>query len=352
MNLARRRRLLRALTRAFQAVFLRVAVRGLEHIPPDGPLLVLFNHLSSLDGPLVVANFPHELELVGPGDFRLAWPGPLAVRAYGMTLIRRGRPDRQSLRTLIAHLKAGRRVAMAPEGGTWEKGITGVKPGAAYLSQVTGAPMLPVALGGIYGVEDAALQLKRPRVTVTFGPLMPPVPPSRDRRRRDADLEEASRAIMQRLYDLLPPEDRALYDRWGRARYALRVDFARLEDGTPLALEEPLPDLSALASFIARPNLFRPMWQNARLSVEPFRERRFFAPLEVKIAARELMETLAAGDYADYLAYRLGDAQAVAVMADLEALRALCDLAMAHHARLRLVPVEAVGSSPTIEIPG
>ncbi|MBN1963026.1 MAG: 1-acyl-sn-glycerol-3-phosphate acyltransferase [Anaerolineae bacterium] len=339
-GLARQRRWLRGFARMVQAAFLHVQVSGLEHVPPDGPLLVLFNHLSSLDGPLVMANFPHELELVGPGDFTLAFPGPLVVKAYGMTLIKRGQADRTSLKVIIAHLRAGRRLAMAPEGGTWEKGLADVKPGAAYVSQLTQTPILPVGVGGAYQVEDRLLT--RPRLTVRFGELMPPVPASQDRRMREADLEAASREIMARLYDLLPPEDQARYDQWGRAAYTLRLDF-QTDDGTPLAYDgPPLPDLGALAEFLGKPNLFRPVWQNARLPVEPLRERRFFFPLEVQISLRMVEDLLTAGDYAEYLAYRLGDEQAQAALDGLRAVRGACDWALRHHARVRLEPVAAM----------
>ncbi len=337
---ARTRRWLRRAARLFQAAALRVTVRGQEHIPARGPLLVLFNHLSNLDGPLVVANFPHDLELVGPGDFRLLPIGQWALRAYAMTLIPRGRADRGSLKAIIEHLKAGRMLAMAPEGGTWEKRLSEVKPGAAYVSQVTQAPILPVGLGGVYGVEWELLRLRRPRVTVTFGEVMPPVPPSADRRQREADLEAASAAIVARIYSLLPPEDRARYDRWGRETYELRVEFTAPGEGLPLACDgPPLPDMAALGELLAKPNLFRPLWQNAGLDVEPFRQARFFAPIEVQITARRLQETLSAGDFRDYLPYRLGEAKAAQALAALEALRAACDWAMARDARMRLVPV-------------
>ena len=108
----------------------------------------------------------------------------------------------------------------------------------------------------------------------------------------------------------------------------------------------PLPPLAALAEFIAKPNLFRPMWRNARLAVEPVREARFFAPVEVQITARQLYETLAAGDFSGYLAYRLGDEKAQAVMDGLAAFRELCDWAMGRQARIRLVPVVSDSAPP------
>jgi 1-acyl-sn-glycerol-3-phosphate acyltransferase len=142
-----RRRVFRAGLRVFQRVLWRAEVSGVEHVPAHGPLLLLFNHLSIFDGPLVVANVPHEIELVGPGDFPMQPVERLIIAAYGLTLANRGRTDRAGLKRMLDHLKAGRILAMAPDGGTWEKGIDVVKGGAAYLSQMTGAPMVPVCPG-------------------------------------------------------------------------------------------------------------------------------------------------------------------------------------------------------------
>ena len=71
LSLSRRRAILRRGVRALQGIFARVEVRGMENVPASGPLLILFNHLSTFDGPLVMGNMPGEIELVGPGDFQI-----------------------------------------------------------------------------------------------------------------------------------------------------------------------------------------------------------------------------------------------------------------------------------------
>lgn len=342
-QLSQRRRVLRRMIRALQRVFSRSEITGLEYVPSSGPLLIVFNHLSILDGPLVAANMPGEIELVGPGDFPMTPLEDLVVRAYGITRINRGRPDRDSLKALLAHLRAGRMLAMAPDGGTWEKPITAVKDGAAYLSQVTETPILPVGLGGLYDVPvvDLARMVRRPPISIRFGEVMPPVPVSADRRQREVDLEAASQDIMRRIYALLPPADQARYDFWARAVYDLVIDFEDLHSGAPRAYSGPeLPSLAALGEFVGKPNLFRPMWVNAGLGVEPFREVRFFAPIEVQLAARSLYRTLTRGDYDVYLHYRLGNEKAQQALAALQAIADdVCEWAMAHDARIRLRPV-------------
>ncbi len=341
-RLSRRRQIMRRTMRSLQSLFSRAEVTGLENIPDNGPLLILFNHLSILDGPLFIANVPHEIELVGPGDFPMTALEQKVIAAYGITLINRGRADRSSLRAMTDHLKAGRMLALAPDGGTWEKRLWEVKDGAAYVSQLTQTPMLPVALGGLYNVPvfDIGKLARRPRISIRFGQVMPPVPPSLNRSDRHEDLRRASEAIMQRIHEMLPPEDQARYDHWGRATYDVRLSFEALDDGHPMPYDgPPLPDMAALGEFLAKPSLFRPMWVNAGLLVEPFRERRYFAPLEVKLAVRDLMKTLTSGAFDVYLDYRLGEEKAKSALIALAALGRVSDWAAVHHARMRIAPV-------------
>jgi 1-acyl-sn-glycerol-3-phosphate acyltransferase len=336
-----RRRILHGMAHAFQTIMTRTTVRGLENIPGDGPLLVLPNHVSNLDGILVLANYPRQMEMVGPGDFKMINLKDLMLRAYGLTLVNRGHADTDGLKSMLAQLKAGNDLLMFPGGGMWEKRTFEAKPGAAYLSQATGARILPVALGGTYLKSNAAFYGEAPDLTITFGKVMPAIPRSQDRRQRDHDLDAASQEIMQRIYDLLEPSERALYDRWARELYEMHIDFAD-DSGEPVAYTGPaLPDMAALAEFIAKPNLFRPMWENAGLALEPFREQRFFGPVDVQIAARQLRENVTGGTFERYLPYRMGDEAAADVVTALDALHDIGEWAINHRARIRLTPVVA-----------
>ncbi|MDZ7795366.1 MAG: 1-acyl-sn-glycerol-3-phosphate acyltransferase [Spirochaetia bacterium] len=58
-------------------------MEGIENIPEKGPLLVLPNHLSNLDGPLVLAMYPQALEMVGPRDFKMEPFKMLMMTVYG-----------------------------------------------------------------------------------------------------------------------------------------------------------------------------------------------------------------------------------------------------------------------------
>ncbi len=90
-------------------------------------------------------------------------------------------------------------------------------------TMTTGTPILPVAIGGAYRAWDKVVRFRRPRLTVNIGQVMPPVQPPVEKSRRGAALDAATQAIMQRIYELLPAEDRARYDDLARRRRYLNA---------------------------------------------------------------------------------------------------------------------------------
>ena len=77
----------------------RVRVDGLEHVPSSGPAIVAFNHVSTLDGPVLAIETARRLRretryLVAAEYF--------ASRAFGWVL-RRTEQDRKSTRLNSSH---------------------------------------------------------------------------------------------------------------------------------------------------------------------------------------------------------------------------------------------------------
>lgn len=334
-----RRRALQQVAITFHELLTRTTVRGLENIPAKGPLLILPNHVSNLDGMMALAFFPRPVEMLGPGDFKMVNIKDLMLRLYGVTTINRGYGDPTTLRQLMHYLQAGRELVMFPGGGMWEKRNFIAKDGAAFLSQSTQTPILPVGLSGTYLKTMDAFTGRRPELTITFGKVMPPVPRSRSRKDRDADLLAANEEIMARIWDVMEPEERALNERWQREIYTMGLEFMNVHSGDPVAYDGPsLPDMAMLAEFVAKPNLFRPMWENAGLDLEPFREVRYFAPIELQMAARDMYDLLQ-DEYRQYIPYRMGDGAFDQVSAALQALVTdVAEWAMRHDARVRLTP--------------
>ncbi|NDJ78451.1 MAG: 1-acyl-sn-glycerol-3-phosphate acyltransferase [Chloroflexi bacterium] len=311
-----RRRLLRWSARLVLRLFTRTRVTGREHLQTPGPVLFCANHDSTFDALLFMALLPVDTVLVGPGDFTLRWPGSMLLRWANLIPMKRGAVDRDGLKRMLGVLKDGQRLALFPEGGTWEKPIDEVKSGASYLSQASGAQMVPMAFGGTYLVWGKMRRLQRPRVTIIIGAPLPAVTLSGDRARRQDELQSAAEDIMRRIYELLPAEDRARYDRFARQRYSGALAI------TPSDITPPPVSFDALAELVAKPNLFSPLHNEAGLPVKPFQKLGQPFPVEtVRAAATALWDAFDAGDFATYLEYRFGEEKAHAIQAALAALR-------------------------------
>lgn len=164
----------------------RVRVLGLEHIPSSGPAIVVFNHVSVLDGPVLAIEIARRLRretrfLVAIEYFRR---GPLGwvLRRSDQIPIRRGRGDAAALDEVIATVRGGALAALAPEGSVDEhagaQGLQRIRSGVARIALTTGASVVPV---GIWGTQDrwprGGLSLARPlrpKLTLAFGPPMLP----------------------------------------------------------------------------------------------------------------------------------------------------------------------------------
>lgn len=328
------RNVLRFIGRWFARIFTRIEVTGLENIPTEGPVIFGGNHSSTFDPILLLTYLPKQTQLVGPGDFKLLWPANLVVENIGLILTKRGKMDRQSIKQMLDVLKNNGLLALFPEGGTWEKGIEDVKSGAAYLSMMTDAPIVPMALGGTYQVWSKIFRLKRPKVSVHFCQPMPAVKVSDNRQTRQQELQDASVELMKVIYEKLPPEDQQMYDLIPKQEFLATLDFMP----TTFAVEET-PKLSGLAELVSKPNLFSPLHKNAKLPLTPFTKRLGqYTPAIEFVDAAHALKVAFEDEFQGYLEYRLGDEKAKRVYADLEELLPLAQEATKSNVNIRFTP--------------
>jgi len=207
------RRILRPIFRLVFHILSDVKIVGREHVPKRGPYLITINHISFFEPPFILAFWPTAPE--GAGAIEI-WSRPgqaILVRLYHGIPVHRGDFDRQLLDTMIAVLKSGRPLLLAPEGGrTHDLGMRKALPGVAYIVDKTGVPVIPV---GIIGTTDdfldRALHLKRPRLEMRIGkPFSLPQVEGKGAVRREA-LQTNADKIMQAIAELMPPEYRGVY---------------------------------------------------------------------------------------------------------------------------------------------
>lgn len=125
-------------------VVYRLEVRGQEHVPPVGPLVIAANHDSVLDPFVLAAAISRPTRYLGKAEL---WRVPL-LRLWLDNVeaipVERGRSDALAIESAVAALEAGEVVGIFPEGGVAREGPW--LRGAARMALATGAPLLPVRL--------------------------------------------------------------------------------------------------------------------------------------------------------------------------------------------------------------
>ena len=188
----------------------RREVRGRENVPVEGPLIVVANHLSLADPPILAASLQRRIVFMAKEEsFRHPLEGPL-VRGFRAFPVRRGQLDRRALRSAQQVLGEGLALGMFPEGTRSRTAqLQAGQPGTALIALRSGAPVLPVALTGTEKVLGPRLLYGRLRITVTVGEpfSLPPV----DGKLTKAQLASATEVIMAHLAELLPESYKGVY---------------------------------------------------------------------------------------------------------------------------------------------
>ncbi len=198
--------LVRAVIIGFCRVFWRMRVEGMEHVPAQGPFILAPVHRSNIDTPIVCAVTRRALRYMGKDAmWKYRWSAWFFTSLGGFP-VHRGTADREALRRCIEVLGLGDPLVLFPE-GTRRSGpvVEGLFDGAAYVSVRTGAPIVPLGIGGSEGAMPKGAKLLRPvRLALVVGPpLHPPAaePGSRAPRRAVRELTAELQARLQTLYD-------------------------------------------------------------------------------------------------------------------------------------------------------
>jgi 1-acyl-sn-glycerol-3-phosphate acyltransferase len=144
-------------------VVLRPQVRGAEHVPATGPVLLVSNHASWWDIPSVGQVQPRTIRYMAKSElFRIPVLGP--VIAWGGAFpVRRGEADRDALRTVHDTLQAGGAVGIFIQGHRQAE-LEGAKAGAGRCAVVEDVPVVTVAIRGTGDWRPGR------RVQIRFGP--------------------------------------------------------------------------------------------------------------------------------------------------------------------------------------
>lgn len=259
----------RTLGRIVLPLAFKINTKGEENFPRRGPLLVVGNHTAIMESVMLYTLSPWQIEMVGSIDVPHEKFTDLVTRFIGYIPVRRGRMERESMEQALDVLRQKGIVGIFPEGGIWEAGGMTAQPGVAWLSYRSGAPVLPIGFSGTIGALGKALKLKRPKLTMNVGKILPAADLPQGKSRKAYFVEYATQ-VLEAIRSLLPKNDPAMRITIRDERFELRVS-AYDENGKPVTIPDELQikQSTALAKVLHRPGILKIFLKNLKMPIEP-----------------------------------------------------------------------------------
>lgn len=184
-------------------LYFGIRFHGVHHIPRSGPVLVVPNHVTYADPPLVTIPIRRRV-------YYMAWSRLFRIRGLSW-LIRRLRAfpveiesaDPRATREAVRLLQAGEAVMIFPEAGRSLDGRLGrFRLGAFRLACALGVPVLPVTIVGGHESWPPGRLFPRPgKITIIYHPGITP-PGGGDVKAAARELARQTRRV---IASALPP---------------------------------------------------------------------------------------------------------------------------------------------------
>lgn len=200
-------RFLRLVAHLVNRAYWRVAVDGASAVPEHGPVILAPVHRSFMDFFVASEVTRRKIFYMAKDDL---WRSPLLgsfLESVGAFPVHRDGADRLALDRAQAVLEQGDVLILFPE-GTRRSGpvVEDLHEGAAFLAARTGAPIVPIGIGGTAEAMPKGSKFVRPvKVHVVVGEaLAPPARSEKGRvpRHQVHEVTEKLRTELQRLFDV------------------------------------------------------------------------------------------------------------------------------------------------------
>jgi 1-acyl-sn-glycerol-3-phosphate acyltransferase len=151
----------------------RLEVRGMENIPRKGSLCIVANHNSIFDILLALALTKRPFGFIAKKELAVIPVLNMWIPLLGGFFIDR-KNTRKAIETInkgIRRIKEGGAMIVFPEGTRSKgRGLLPFKAGSLKLATKAGAPVVPMAITGTYGVFEETYRVRAVPVRVIFRP--------------------------------------------------------------------------------------------------------------------------------------------------------------------------------------
>lgn len=188
----------------------RMEVAGRESVPPYGPLIVVSNHLSFIDPPLLTASISRSLYFIAKKELFHDPISSYVLEKLHVSPFDRSGVRADAVRILFRLLEQDKAVVVFPEGHrspdhAMKEGFLGV----IYLAMKSQAPILPVGVTGTEKIPGWRMPIPFCRLRANIGqPFTLPVIEGRPTREVMKSMLDM---VMNRIATLLPEGYRGHY---------------------------------------------------------------------------------------------------------------------------------------------
>lgn len=335
------RKILLAIARVIIKLLTHFEVTGLENIPKTGPLILAGNHVASLEALLMAAYSPRLVEFLGTGDIPFDSAYAWITKLYGLIPVNRGNLDREALKKASDVLLQKGVLGIFPEGGIWNPAQMEAQIGVALISQRTNAPIIPIGFGGIRGALPAALHLKKPKITMDIGRLIPAVILDQQTGSTKQVLQAAADEILKQIDLLIPPAEKQAYKQYIDHKYELEISVLGDRGNVDIPADLQVSHGSAYAHFLYSPVLLDALFRNLELPILPLMDMHPPMDLVQLRSAWQVILQYLDNTNSGFFTYRFGMEEGLAVQQALKELTHLLDWVMQNHYSLQLKAVHA-----------
>lgn len=183
-------------------IYFQGNIYGAQNVPLSGPLVVVSNHGSYFDSPILSNCLNRPVAFMAKEELFRIPVLKQGIQLYGAYPVNRASADRSAIRAALSFLDNGWATGIFLSGTRTADGrIRSPKQGAALIAAKARVPLLPVSLWGTHRIFSKGSDLPQPvPVTVRIGqPIAPPLSP--DRSQLEAVTAECAAAI-HALHDL------------------------------------------------------------------------------------------------------------------------------------------------------